>query len=362
MKKRKVVSLKGKRGKLKSSSNTSKKVVRKKPIAKKIKVTKKPILKKKIISSKRTKVVKKPIIKTKRLTLGKKTKKIATSKTKTKSKRIKPSQSSVSVPIKIKKPIIRKTKPAPLRLKSKSVRIVKGSKVKIDKQKPSKEGHGLFWTLLSLLVLLIAVCVLSFFSGLFSSIPFLEMIFQKVNSFLLTIYNFAYSIFTSYTQEVVILFLIILIGIIGGKVLRTFARKIKSKKSGDGKEPKNKEETLVLSPGGYQTGIDVFHQFVLKNQKVSIERAASKLKIKKEVATEWAKVLQEHKLINIDYPAFGSPTLMKFSEEETEEEKEENKKKEKRDKEEQKDQKEQKKQQQKQKKQKQKQKKKGAKK
>ena len=37
------------------------------------------------------------------------------------------------------------------------------------------------------------------------------------------------------------------------------------------------------------------------------------MKVSKELITEWAKVLEEHKLIEIDYPAFGSPMLSKFS-------------------------------------------------
>ena len=64
------------------------------------------------------------------------------------------------------------------------------------------------------------------------------------------------------------------------------------------------------SPITYQTEIDTLYQMVLQRGKITLEEVMKTFTIKKELAEEWAKILESHQLISVEYPPFSSPVLM----------------------------------------------------
>jgi hydroxymethylpyrimidine pyrophosphatase-like HAD family hydrolase len=86
-------------------------------------------------------------------------------------------------------------------------------------------------------------------------------------------------------------------------------------------EPEKKLKKLNLKLGPYETEIDVLYKMVHNKEKVSVEEVIKKFKISKELAEEWAKILEDHQLVSMHYPPFGSPALVKYKEEEKKEEK-----------------------------------------
>jgi hypothetical protein len=88
------------------------------------------------------------------------------------------------------------------------------------------------------------------------------------------------------------------------------------------KVEKNKQEkikiqttgTLSIKLGNYETEIDALYNKIIKEKKLSINDAMKSFKVTKELVEEWAKVLEEHKLITLRYPAMGSPLLESIKE------------------------------------------------
>ena len=59
------------------------------------------------------------------------------------------------------------------------------------------------------------------------------------------------------------------------------------------------------------TSIDELFELVMRNGKIKLNTAARRLGVKKNQVEEWAKILEEHGLIDIHYPPFGEPELRK---------------------------------------------------
>ena len=70
----------------------------------------------------------------------------------------------------------------------------------------------------------------------------------------------------------------------------------------------------LLHLGAYETEIDALYRYVSQKGKVRIDDSARRFKVPQGVIQEWAKILEEHKLIAIHYPAFGSPVLKRYEE------------------------------------------------
>lgn len=69
---------------------------------------------------------------------------------------------------------------------------------------------------------------------------------------------------------------------------------------------KNKNsKTLVL-----ETTIDKLYKMVIKQKRVEISDAAKMFGVKEELIIEWGKILEEHDLVELHYPAFGKPFLI----------------------------------------------------
>ena len=59
----------------------------------------------------------------------------------------------------------------------------------------------------------------------------------------------------------------------------------------------------TISP--FKTDVDIFYEYVLQHKKVKLSEAAAFLRVDAHILEEWGKILEEHNLVHIHYPAFG---------------------------------------------------------
>lgn len=97
---------------------------------------------------------------------------------------------------------------------------------------------------------------------------------------------------------------------------RTSEKGAEEKPSKPGKEEteeepkeKTKEEALSGNRNYLETEIDELYQLVRKEEKIPVAEAAEKFNVPQEKIEEWGKILEEHHLLDLHYPAFGHPTL-----------------------------------------------------
>jgi len=58
-----------------------------------------------------------------------------------------------------------------------------------------------------------------------------------------------------------------------------------------------------------QTTIDIFYNLLKEKKSLTTGTIAKAFKITKDQALEWAKILEEHNLVLIEYPAFADPEI-----------------------------------------------------
>jgi activator of HSP90 ATPase len=59
-----------------------------------------------------------------------------------------------------------------------------------------------------------------------------------------------------------------------------------------------------------KTVVDELYQLILDKKKVNISDAAKRFGVSEEVILEWGKILEEHSLVEVRYPAFGKAFLV----------------------------------------------------
>lgn len=57
------------------------------------------------------------------------------------------------------------------------------------------------------------------------------------------------------------------------------------------------------------TDIDSLINFVLENKKVKLSEAASKFGVPEKIVEDWARILEDHKMMDLHYPITGEPVL-----------------------------------------------------
>lgn len=82
------------------------------------------------------------------------------------------------------------------------------------------------------------------------------------------------------------------------------------KKLSKHKEKKKKEEQKIMLKGN-ETLIDLLYKRIQQKGQISLGEVMKYFNISKEVAEEWADILEKHTLITIEYPFFGDPILKK---------------------------------------------------
>jgi response regulator of citrate/malate metabolism len=58
-----------------------------------------------------------------------------------------------------------------------------------------------------------------------------------------------------------------------------------------------------------ETSIDNMLKLLEQKESISIEELAKELKVSEELIEEWAKILEEHQLVTIEYSLVGKPML-----------------------------------------------------
>ncbi len=104
------------------------------------------------------------------------------------------------------------------------------------------------------------------------------------------------------------------IGEIKPKLTKRKVKEIGEKQELEEKIDKTDEKVNVVEfpKGEYTTALDNLLFFVDKNKSVSLKDIANKFNITEEKAEEWVRILQENNLVEVHYPLFGGPRVMKF--------------------------------------------------
>ena len=76
----------------------------------------------------------------------------------------------------------------------------------------------------------------------------------------------------------------------------------------------------VAKSESYTTEIDELYNYIQTVGKITLTEVGRRFNLTKDLAEDWAKILEGHELITIEYPIFSSPILTKYKPPEEEEE------------------------------------------
>lgn len=62
--------------------------------------------------------------------------------------------------------------------------------------------------------------------------------------------------------------------------------------------------------GRAETDLDTLYNLIKDKKNLSVEVISKSFNIKREKALEWAKILENHELVRIEYPAFSAPEVI----------------------------------------------------
>ena len=65
------------------------------------------------------------------------------------------------------------------------------------------------------------------------------------------------------------------------------------------------KRTLDVKPGQYETDIDLLYKILLQKKKMRLSEIMSDFGVNEKHAKEWVKILEQHGLAKVKYPAFG---------------------------------------------------------
>jgi hypothetical protein len=125
------------------------------------------------------------------------------------------------------------------------------------------------------------------------------------------------------TASVVLLIIVIIVLLFARKprkkIKRGKLKKVKLKPVED--EILHPEKYKMLNKGTRQvtiklkaneTEIDALHKYISQSKGVTYMDIEKKFKVPRALVEEWTRILEEHKLITIVYPTFGSPKLTTY--------------------------------------------------
>lgn len=101
-------------------------------------------------------------------------------------------------------------------------------------------------------------------------------------------------------------------GIVFLYLLLIIVLKFKKSNSPESKKPEAKaiqkiEDNVHVT---YKTDFDNFYEFIKQNKKITVTQVALHFKMPKKKVEEWAQILEEHRLIKINYPLLGDQELI----------------------------------------------------
>jgi hypothetical protein len=144
------------------------------------------------------------------------------------------------------------------------------------------------WTL-TILIVFVALSIALYFLNNYT-VPLIEKFLDEPLRFPFDL-NVSFVIF--YAQWIILAVILILI----------YFGKMKKKKAPpvQFKAPPKKSEA--------ETDLDILYNTLKINDKITVEDISKKFNISKEKALDWAKILENHDLVDIDYPLFTSPEI-----------------------------------------------------
>ena len=90
-------------------------------------------------------------------------------------------------------------------------------------------------------------------------------------------------------------------------VIFAYTRFLKHKKEEDEKI----KNFIIPSPKSKaETSFDIFYRLIKEKKSLNTATIAKAFSISKEQALEWGKILEEHNLVTIEYPAFSDPDII----------------------------------------------------
>lgn len=87
-----------------------------------------------------------------------------------------------------------------------------------------------------------------------------------------------------------------------------FGQKIKEKPPAK-TEKKDTKKTQIDEEGLIETGADKLYDLIYEKRDVAVKQAADELNVDVKIIEEWASIFEDHKLIEMNYPVFGKPSL-----------------------------------------------------
>lgn len=222
------------------------------------------------MAKKRGKVVKKPISKQKRKI---KFRKASISKVK-KSHKIKPNNHVLKKFFSQPKPIKKEQEKKQIvsQLEKKEVKINK-PEIKKQVENNVKKKKNNFTTFLLIIAIILGTVACYIFANIY-----------------------VYSV-----TGIVIVYLILLIVLKAKKAKKEIPKQVKEVK------PLIKPEYVKIT---YKTDFDNFYDFIKTSKKITVTKIALHFKMPKKQVEEWARILEEHRLIKINYPLLGDQELI----------------------------------------------------
>ncbi len=73
------------------------------------------------------------------------------------------------------------------------------------------------------------------------------------------------------------------------------------------------QRTLEAKPGEYETDIDLLYKLLLEKRHMKLSELMNDFGVTEKHAVEWSKILENHGLAKLKYPAIGEPELLLLS-------------------------------------------------
>ncbi len=130
---------------------------------------------------------------------------------------------------------------------------------------------------------------------------------KSITYILLFFISFASAIYSYIKAEKIAFYIFLSVMLASIFIYGRCKKKIKKQK------PEEKPVFIAkeLIPKKYETELDVLYNLLQKKEKIRLYDVMRSFKIDRNLAEEWAAILEKHGMLKIEYPAVGSPLLIK---------------------------------------------------
>jgi len=95
------------------------------------------------------------------------------------------------------------------------------------------------------------------------------------------------------------------------RFLKSYKQKMIEKEKEEKKTIEGIEKEISKKSNKYETEIDKLYMLIEEKEKITLNEVAKGFKIDSQLAEEWARILENHDLIDVNHPAFGEVELCK---------------------------------------------------